>query len=160
MEVAGANRRWRCPFRCRGSRRESAVAQLFSLGEYRTMNIHDSIAIIAAVIVIVGWFVNSFLNRRHEIAKKRMEYRLEALHSFLPVFFALSENRTADPSFVQAIATARTKFQLYCHKDEIDLFERLVSTVEAHNVEQCRDAMRNLIRLVVGRVRGELGLEV
>jgi len=28
MEVAGANRRWRCQFRCRGSRRESAVAQL------------------------------------------------------------------------------------------------------------------------------------
>jgi hypothetical protein len=32
MEVAGANRRWRCQFRYRGSRRESAVAQLFSLG--------------------------------------------------------------------------------------------------------------------------------
>ena len=32
MEVAGANRRWRLQFRCRGSRRESAVAQLFSLG--------------------------------------------------------------------------------------------------------------------------------
>src|ERR1017187_7740455 len=34
MEVAGANRRWRCQFRCRGSRRESAVAQLFSLGRF------------------------------------------------------------------------------------------------------------------------------
>jgi hypothetical protein len=32
MEVAGANRRWRGPFRCRGSRRESAVAQLSTLG--------------------------------------------------------------------------------------------------------------------------------
>jgi hypothetical protein len=32
MEVAGANRRWRLQFRYRGSRRESAVAQLFSLG--------------------------------------------------------------------------------------------------------------------------------
>ena len=28
MEVAGASRRWRWPFRCRGSRPESAVAQL------------------------------------------------------------------------------------------------------------------------------------
>jgi hypothetical protein len=27
-----SNRRWRCQFRYRGSRRESAVAQLFSLG--------------------------------------------------------------------------------------------------------------------------------
>ena len=32
MEVAGANRRWRWPFRYRGSRRESAVAQLSTLG--------------------------------------------------------------------------------------------------------------------------------
>jgi len=37
MEVAGANRRWRLPFRYRGSRRESAVAQLFSLGHYTIM---------------------------------------------------------------------------------------------------------------------------
>jgi hypothetical protein len=35
MEVAGANRRWRLQFRYRGSRRESAVAQLFSLGHIR-----------------------------------------------------------------------------------------------------------------------------
>jgi hypothetical protein len=30
-QVAGANRRWRCQFRYRGSRRESAVAQLSAL---------------------------------------------------------------------------------------------------------------------------------
>ena len=29
-----SNRRWRGQFRCRGSRRESAVAQLFSLGHF------------------------------------------------------------------------------------------------------------------------------
>jgi hypothetical protein len=32
FKLPGANRRWRLPFRYRGSRRESAVAQLFSLG--------------------------------------------------------------------------------------------------------------------------------
>jgi hypothetical protein len=47
MEVAGANRRWRLQFRYRGSRRESAVAQLFSLGhiertqQYETKQIHN-----------------------------------------------------------------------------------------------------------------------
>jgi len=38
MEVAGASRRWRLQFRFRGSRRESAVAQLFSLGSMRPPN--------------------------------------------------------------------------------------------------------------------------
>jgi hypothetical protein len=32
FNLPGANRRWRWPFRYRGSRHESAVAQLFSLG--------------------------------------------------------------------------------------------------------------------------------
>ena len=49
MEVAGANRRWRCQFRYRGSRRESAVAQLFSLGiiafyAHTTLHHHGSFA--------------------------------------------------------------------------------------------------------------------
>jgi hypothetical protein len=36
IQVAGANRRWRWSFRYRGSRRDSAVAQLFSIGHIRT----------------------------------------------------------------------------------------------------------------------------
>ena len=43
-QVAGANRRWCGPFRCRGSRRESAVAQLFSLGIK-----------IGLMVELVGW---------------------------------------------------------------------------------------------------------
>ena len=41
-EVAGANRRWRGQFRCRGSRRESAVAQFFSLGGKSATRIYES----------------------------------------------------------------------------------------------------------------------
>ena len=58
MEVAGANRRWRWQFRCRGSRRESAVAQLFSLGiitrheknrDYRIVSCHCRCVFFAAL---------------------------------------------------------------------------------------------------------------
>ena len=38
-----SNRRWRLQFRCRGSRHESAVAQLFSLGGYTFMKTTHSI---------------------------------------------------------------------------------------------------------------------
>jgi hypothetical protein len=48
MEVAGANRRWRGQFRYRGSHRESAVAQLFSLDLMRRA------LIILLVLVVVG----------------------------------------------------------------------------------------------------------
>jgi len=41
-----SNRRWRLQFRYRGSRRESAVAQLFSLGVIR----HDIMNVMIAMI--------------------------------------------------------------------------------------------------------------
>ena len=43
--VAGANRRWRWQFRCRGSRRRSAVAQHFSLGHLAAMPVTQDQAI-------------------------------------------------------------------------------------------------------------------
>lgn len=122
------------------------------------MNIHDSIAIIAALIVVVGWFVNSLLNRRHEVAKKRMEFRLDALHSFLPVFFAMKENRWVESDFAEKLASARTKFQLYCHKNEIDAFERLVAAIDAKDDNAYTEALRELARLIRDGVRCELGL--
>ena len=47
-QVAGAHRRWRLPFRCCGSRRESAVAQLSTLGGLRFMKTIISLLLIVA----------------------------------------------------------------------------------------------------------------
>jgi len=44
--LAGANRRWRCQFRYRGSHRESAVAQLFSLGQRMTTRVQVSVVLV------------------------------------------------------------------------------------------------------------------
>ena len=52
MEVAGANRRWRWPFRCRGSRRESAVAQLSTLG-HMTTKLKSRLVIFAFVVGVL-----------------------------------------------------------------------------------------------------------
>ena len=60
MEVAGANRRWRSQFRYRGSRRESAVAQLFSLGHMKIMR--HSFIIFAFGVVALTSFAQSSTN--------------------------------------------------------------------------------------------------
>src|SRR5208283_175241 len=54
MEVAGANRRWRCQFRYRGSRRESAVAQLFSLGVFTFMKNRTLTALLMAAAIVAS----------------------------------------------------------------------------------------------------------
>ncbi len=124
------------------------------------MDTHDWITISSVAIVVLGWFANGFLNRRHEIAKKRMEYRLDALHSFLPAFFAITENRTSDVEFSETLARANTKFQLYCHKNEIDAFVRLINACSAQDNDAFTGAVQDLVRLVREGIRGELGLEM
>lgn len=123
------------------------------------MNVPDWIAVSSVAIVAIGWFANGFLNRRHEIAKERMKYRLEALHSFLPAFFAITkENHMSTAELEKELGAARTKFQLYCHKNEIDAFERLVTAIEEGDNKAYTDAVRDLICLVRKGIRNELGL--
>jgi hypothetical protein len=123
------------------------------------MDIHDWITISSVAIVVVGWFVNGLLNRQHEIAKKRMEYRLDALQSFLPAFFAITESSVSGHELSEIIEQANIKFQLYCYKDEIDAFMRLTNACHAQDNKAYTDAVRELARLVREGIRGELGLD-
>lgn len=123
------------------------------------MSIHDWVTLSAVLIAVAGWFVNSFLNRRHEIAKRRMEYRLEALHSFLPAFFAISENRVNGPELAEIITQSNTKFQLYCRKNEIDTMMRLVAACRGQDNKEYTAAVNDLVRLVREGIREELGLD-
>jgi hypothetical protein len=123
------------------------------------MEIRDWITISSVIVIVVGWFVNSWLNRRHEIAKKRMEYRFDALLSFLPVLFAIQENRTTDDKFNKDISSCRTKFQLYCYSNEIEAFEKIVSAIENKDEKSYNESVRLVARVVKDQVRKELGLD-
>ncbi len=123
------------------------------------MEIRDWITVVSVVIVVTGWFVNSFLNRRHEISKKRMDYRLDALHSFLPVLFAIQENRAADEKFSKDIASCWTKFQLYCYKNEAKEFEKLITAIRNKDEKAYAESLRRVTRIVQAQVRKELGLD-
>lgn len=125
------------------------------------MQIADFTLIISSVIVVTGWFVNSHLNRRHEISKKRMDFRLEALHSFLPVFLSMSSSSKPfmdDPDLNTKIKNARVAFQLYGYQDEYLLFEKFVTAIENQDTDNATISINKLIKLVRQRLRDELKL--
>ncbi|RKY07282.1 MAG: hypothetical protein DRP66_07065 [Planctomycetota bacterium] len=125
------------------------------------MEISDCTIIISLIIVVVGWFVNSFLNRRHEISKKRLDFRLESLHSFLPVFLSMTSSLQPfidDPTLNDKIRTARVNFQLYGLQDEIDLFNKFVVSIEKQNTNEATITINELIGMVRSRLRHELKL--
>lgn len=125
------------------------------------MEIRDWIMISSAVIIVAGWFVNGLLNRRHEIAKKRMEYRLETLHSFLPI--VLSVNRYENPfeqdqSLLCNLEKSRSNFELYGLEDEISMFQVIVEAIESRDVDSFNLNLNKFTKLVRARIRNELGL--
>ncbi|MFA5553381.1 MAG: hypothetical protein WCZ89_01595 [Phycisphaerae bacterium] len=125
------------------------------------MLVADYTIIISSIIIVSGWFVNSYLGRRQEISKKRMIYRLDTLHSFLPVFLSMNSSHQPfidDPTLNEKLKNARVNFQLYGYKDEINLFEEFVSAIEKQNTDAATTSINNLIKLVRFRLRDELKL--
>jgi hypothetical protein len=125
------------------------------------MEIKEWIMIISAISVITGWFINSYLNRRHEISKKRLEYRLETLHSFLPVYLSISSSSDPfknDKKLNDKLMNARVNFQLYGYQDEAQLFQNFVTALEKADTNEATIVINKLMQLTRSRIRNELKL--
>lgn len=120
----------------------------------------ELITIISVIAVIIGWFVNGELNRRNEISKKRFEYRMTSLQSFLEVWFFIQNNPNPfqDPAFLSLIQGVRKNFQLYGLNDEIQLYEMFINSAENQDLENANLAIYRLVELVRLRIRKELNL--
>ncbi|WP_252109375.1 MULTISPECIES: hypothetical protein [unclassified Halomonas] len=118
------------------------------------MEIRDWIMISSATIVVVGWFVNGFLNRRHEIAKKRMEQRLETLKNYLSFYVEAQKSKSLD-----GFNDVQISFYLYGYNDEIELIERITAIVtKTPKDPEWLKLLTDLNVLVRNRLRGQLGL--
>jgi hypothetical protein len=124
------------------------------------METKDWITIASASIVAIGWFVTGYLNRLKDVAQKRLEYRLKALETFLPVWFSIQKNGApfTQPGFLAQLEDARSKFQLYGFEDEIKLMEQFILAIEVKNLPAANTALGKLVPLVRTRIRKELNL--
>ena len=114
-----------------------------------------------AAIVAMGWFVTGWVNRRKDVAQKRLEFRLQALESFLPVWFIIQRNPApfTNPDFLAKLENSRSKFQLYGLKDEIDIFESFIAAIESKDLVAANAALARLVPMVRERIRKELEID-
>ena len=125
------------------------------------MEVRDWITISSVIIGVVGWIVNGYINRRHEIAKKRLEYRMQALQSFLPVFFSIQKHNNPfvdDPALLGNLEASRSQFLIYGRSDEIELFESMVKSTESQDARGFRESAQKLVQLIRTRIREEIGI--
>ena len=116
--------------------------------------------LISACLAILGWIVNNILSRRHEIAKRRLEYRLETLQSFMPIYKVFKDADTSlklDNQLTEKINIASVKFQLYGYQDEIDILQNFINSLQ-NNDQQAFIYLNQLIELSKEKLRHELKL--
>ncbi|NGF75860.1 hypothetical protein G5B10_08220 [Fluviicola sp. SGL-29] len=125
------------------------------------METKDILTLLAIWAAITGWFINSWLNRRNEISKRRFEYRMTALDSFLKCWFVMEKQSDPfkDAKFIEMVEDSRSKFHLFGELDEIEAFENFISAVEKADLEQANTTLRKLVSIVRQKVRKELNLK-
>lgn len=128
------------------------------------MEIKDIITIISITALIVGWFLNSYLNRQNEIAKERLKYRMETLQSIIKVLSELQEcsaTLNGDISHLQRlIRDTLTKFNIYGEADEIHLCNELRKAYNKKDSIEFAKVIEKLSQLVSTKIRAELKLPI
>lgn len=125
------------------------------------MEISDLGLIVSTLLVIVGWFANSYFNKKYEKLKKQMEYRLMTLQSFMLItnsFTSSSAPFKDDKNLKSNIEKTRVYFQLYGYQDELDLYEEFIKALEESNIPKTVKTINELIGLTATRLRKELAL--
>ena len=119
------------------------------------MDISDTILVVSAIIVVLGWFMNDRLNRRLQISLRRTEYRMSTLKSYIS-FYIKARNKQSLSGFddIQVL------FYLYGYDDEIELVKKIASLVTTQPTgPQWLQLMHDLNVLTRNRIREELGLQ-
>ena len=115
-------------------------------------------AILGGLVVALGWYLTGRLNRANNIHLKRLDFRIKALESFLPVWRAIQKDGDAfsKPDVIDKLATARESFHLYGTQGDIELIEKLVTAIETPDLNAANEALKSLVSLIKQGVRGEL----
>ncbi len=103
------------------------------------MSFNEYIPSLTLVAIVGGWFVNSHLQRKHEIIKKRMNYRADMLENYLLFFKKANDNKS-----LNGFNDIQVSFLIYGYDDEINLINEIVKTVK----EQPNDQKKWLDKLI------------
>lgn len=125
------------------------------------MDTKDIIQSASLAIAILGWGINSHINRRNEIAKKRLEFRLQMFDKLIEIKRIIDRNGApfTDTSFEPALVSAREKFQLYGKKNEIYFMEKFIKSIEELDLDNARSTLNTLFQLIPITVRDELKID-
>ena len=123
------------------------------------MKLSDWISIISACIIVIGWFLIDYFNRRQDTLRFKKENRLRAFESFVPIGIALHRgNDVSQESFDKATAM----IYLYGDKlerDALNSFLLLYANRGCWNEKEKNEA-NEFFKILMGIIQKETKIEL
>lgn len=124
------------------------------------MEIKDWITILSVIALIAGWFTNSWLNRKNEIARERLRYRMETLRSIVDLLLDIQEsidNKKGDITHLRKrLLEVSYKFDIYGKADEQRYWKLFIKEINERG--KTEKPLNDLLALVKNRIREELNI--
>lgn len=134
------------------------------------MEVRDIITIVSVFAVIVGWFINSHLNRKNEILKKQLDYKLDMYNSYISASFLLegiiqkakASQITSDDimqEYVNKLSDAQLKFIMLGEEEEINLINTIVGYCNDNDLQNLKNESAKLTVMVRKNWRAAVGVK-
>lgn len=133
---------------------------LFNAKTFDKMTNSEWIAIISVIVLIIGWFLNSSLNRRNEILKEQFKFRLNVLLLMLDTFnnvqrnLILNGNSNPNKELTADLVKALSRLAFFGKKDEQYLSKIIFDKLSAD--QPIGLELSKLIMIVGDRIKKEL----
>jgi hypothetical protein len=129
----------------------------------------DWITIGSVLAVILGWFINSHLNRRHEVFKRRMDLRFgmyETCIAASQVLMRIIQSKDIskeelDPlvqDFMNKLELCQIKVHMYGTQREIESIAKIAEYAQRNEHDQMKNELVLLTHYILNSVRKDLRL--
>ena len=133
------------------------------------MKARDWITIVSVIAVIFSWFVNSHLNRKHELFKKRIDYTIEMYESCIETSAMLekllqsksiekNEKQNLADEFVRHLEKSQLKVFIFGNEREVEQMIKIVQFAQQNKHIEMKNALASLMREVRANFRSMLGI--
>ena len=133
------------------------------------MEVKNWITVVSVFAVIVGWFINSYLNRRHEVFKRRMDLRFGMYDSCVAVSSVLekiiqSKNPTKEvldtlvKDFLEKLDFCQVHVHMYGTQKEIESIIKVTEFAQSNQHLNMKNEFAVLMRSVRDNLRKDLSL--
>ncbi|WP_417832576.1 hypothetical protein [Terasakiella sp.] len=127
--------------------------------DFTPLETNDLLVFVSFLLVVVGWYIKVKQDRKFEIFKRRLDMRMKAFESVLPVLKHISEKKDLNhPEMKEWLESSRSLFQLYANKEEEDLFEKFIEGINENDLEKVNSVLPQISLMVVDSIRKDLGL--